>query len=226
VTSQPDKPTRSIPWLIIIVLTIAVSGAVLFIMRSGHQAADSNGNAGSAASSTIVSSAVTPLPNFDTFLQSLPQTATAHPGPAVPARIQIEAINLDILVLIVAMTPQGIIPTPDRYAGYWGASSPLDKNGNAVIVGHNKLTPRPVFNTLSQVKVGDEITVTDQFGDKHLYKITDTLIIKVKGAPAADANRTRDYVQPTTTARLTLITCSPDDTCPDRLVVLAEPVKP
>ncbi len=229
---QPNKSSHPVRWLIIVILTLAVSGVVILVTRNGHQVASPNSSTGSAGDSTMASPsvsnepAVTPLPDFDTLLQSLPQTATPHPGPAIPARIQIETIDLDVLVLIIAMTPEGTLPAPDRYAGYWGVSSPLDQNGNTVIVGHNKLTPRPIFNKLSQAKIGDEIKVTDQFGDKHLFKITDSLIIKVLGAPAADANRTRDYTQPTGTARLTLITCYPDETCPDRLVVLAAPVTP
>lgn len=228
-TPQINKPRRPVPWLIVITLTVAVSGVVLLIMRNQPVPDGSSASATSSPMAVANSSqgpVVTPLPNLDTLLQSLPQTATPHPGPAVPARIQIEAINLDILVLTVAMTPQGLITTPDRYAGYWAASSPLDQNGNTVIVGHNKLIPRPIFHDLSMAKVGDEIKVTDQFGDKHLYKITDTLLIKVKDASSADANKTRDYVLPTNTPRLTLITCSPDKACPDRLVVLAEPIKP
>lgn len=231
---RPENLTsRIINGTVIAVIAILVSGGILFFQKAilpGLQAVEMPTLApGSEDSSGIEpTSAIaipTPLPDLDTLLQSLPQTATPFPGPAIPARIEIGSVNIDILVLTVTLDSDGFITVPARYAGYWGLSSPLDQNGNTVIVGHNRLDPRPVFRDLAKVQVGDEIKVTDQFGEKYYYSVTGTLTFQVSGAPASEANRPKEYAQPTASARLTLITCAPDESCPSRLVVLADPIK-
>jgi LPXTG-site transpeptidase (sortase) family protein len=230
---QPTVPQpRKINAWVIIAITVLVSAILLFFQNrlsfgptlveteTGESSVEVDANASTIATNVLY----TPLPDLDALLQSLPQTATPFPGPAVPARIEIEAVQIDVLVLTVSLDSTGFIEVPDRYAAYWGASSPLGKNGNTVIVGHNRLEPSPIFNNLDDVKKGDQIRVTDQFGEKHLFVVTETLLFKVSGASAEEANRPREYAMPTTTGRLTLITCAPDDTCTSRLVVLAEPV--
>ena len=134
------------------------------------------------------------------------------------------SIELDVEVAIVAVDSDGYIVTPDDTAGYWALSSPLDEDGNTVIVGHNRAEPLQIFANLSLVETGDGITVTDQFGREYHFLVTEVVVIQVEGASPAEANRTAEYVQSTDTRRLTLITCDPSPTCPNRLVVVATPV--
>lgn len=163
-----------------------------------------------------------PLPPADE-IADLDATATPLPGPARPARIEIPSAGIDVEVLIVALDQDGYLPTPDEHAGYWALSSPLDGEGNTVIVGHNRTSPVAIFRNLPQVEVGDEITVTDQFAAEHEYEVTDIELLDVAGSPE-EAERTVELIDPDLPRRLTLFTCQPDDACTHRLVVIAEPV--
>jgi LPXTG-site transpeptidase (sortase) family protein len=206
--------------LITLVVTLVVSGVVLFIQRLQRSAGTTSGSTSEVRPQGIP----TPL-DLDALLRNIALTQSPIPGPPHPARIQIESAGIDILVLTISVDPDGFLDTPVHYAGYWGLSAALGANDNIVIVGHNRPEPRPIFLNLSLIKTGDGIVVTDQFGKQYHYKVDTILKIKVEGVSPAEANRPAHYVQPTGHEQLTLLTCYPESSCTDRLIVLASPAK-
>jgi LPXTG-site transpeptidase (sortase) family protein len=222
--SQPRATrSRALQWLVVVSLTLLVSALVLTLQRASRQPpSPPPTRILPATPATRPPSVPTALPDVELLLTALP-TRTPPPGPARPARLEMERLGIDAVVLAVGVDKDGRIVTPDRYAGYWSMSAPLNEDGNTVIVGHNKPDPWPVFFGLSRADVGDEVKVTDQFGQEYNYRVDESVIIQVEGAPPEEAQRTLEFIQPTQSRRLTLITCYPDPSCPARLVVVATP---
>jgi LPXTG-site transpeptidase (sortase) family protein len=107
-----------------------------------------------------------------------------------------------------------------HHGGTWrrpNASSP-EKGGNTVIVAHRFTysNPRGTFYFLDKVKVGDDIGVFWK-GKRHLYKVTSTKVV-----PPTQA----EVEAPSKQNQLTLYTCTPLWMPKDRLVVIAEELKP
>lgn len=99
--------------------------------------------------------------------------------------------------------------------GLWlrpNASTP-DKQSNTVIVGHRftYTNPQGTFYHLDKVDAGDEIGLFWQ-GKKYVYKVTHTRVM---------ASSAREVEAPTSSATLTLYTCTPLWNPKDRLVVMA-----
>jgi LPXTG-site transpeptidase (sortase) family protein len=130
-------------------------------------------------------------------------------------------LGVDVLVALVTLDLDGYIITPDRFAGFWADSANLGTGSNTVIVGHNRPYPRDVFGQLSSLEVGNEIVLTDQFGEQYRFQVSEKVVLPVNGF---DDNRAISYIRPTENARLTLITCHPDITCSERLIIVALPV--
>ena len=102
--------------------------------------------------------------------------------------------------------------------GLWhrpNTSTP-DKGGNTVIVGHRftYTNPRGTFYYLDKVHTGDPIGLI-WHGKTYQYKVT---AVKVVPPTAVEIERN------TTTAQLTLYTCTPLWWPKDRLVVVATPL--
>lgn len=169
----------------------------------------------------------TALPvNPDDISSLAPQADVTRPAdePAVPARIQIERIGIDAVVVWVEIGENGYITLPQVAAGYWGRSAMLGETGNTVIVGHNKTTPQAIFSALPQVQIGDEVIVTDQFGVEYVFSVAQTEVIQVAGLPADAPDPTESYLGASADDRLTLLTCYPaPNECPDRFVAVAVP---
>jgi LPXTG-site transpeptidase (sortase) family protein len=165
----------------------------------------------------------TRLPDIQVLLTAMP-TATPLSQPAVPARLEIRQVGIDVLVSRVGLNSQGLIFTPVYAAGYWDQSAPLSKPGNTILVGHVRTEPQEVFLHLKEVDVGDVLKITDQYAQEYFYKISEKEVIQIVGGSDEDAQRLRNYIQPTDTARLTMIACYPDASCPSRLVIMALPV--
>jgi LPXTG-site transpeptidase (sortase) family protein len=169
----------------------------------------------------------TPLPVLDLTLiaqqMSTPDPAADTSGPARPARVQVERVGIDIPVLTVLTDQNGYIVTPGQYAGYWALSSTLDKQGNVVIVGHNRPPPWAVFFGLKDIEVGDEIVISDQYTTEYRYSVSEIIIIPVNQPESAGEPLPLDLIQPTDFSQLTLITCHPDPDCTSRLFVIALP---
>lgn len=201
-----------------IVVTLVVVVAIVLVQQINGPDGSGTGGATSVRPTGI------PAPlNVDAYLLNLSLTRTPPPGPPHPAHLVIKSVGIDVLVVTVAVDPNGFLVVPNQYAGYWAMSASLDKGSNTVIVGHNQSGSRPVFLTLDHVAAGDAITITDQFGKTYFYSVSKTVVIKVDSASNGQAERPLDYVQPTPAAQLTLLTCYPENACQDRFVVVARP---
>lgn len=97
----------------------------------------------------------------------------------------------------------------------YSSNSTPDKGGNTVIFGHRWLYKPPVKNTfynLDKVKVGDQFSINWN-GTTYNYQVSDIKIV----------NPTDVYVlNPTDSAQVTLITCTPLFSTKQRLVVVGK----
>jgi sortase A len=84
--------------------------------------------------------------------------------------------------------------------------------GNAAIAGHRTTYGAPFFR-LNNLKIGDDIYITDTSGKRFTYQVTSTKVV----SPSDVA-----VLNPTTTAQLTLTTCNPRFGSSSRLIVVAK----
>ncbi len=126
-------------------------------------------------------------------------------------------LGIDAAVAEAGLVMRGGAPTWEvvaNAAAHYSGSAMPGENGNVVIAGHLS-TPLSrqgaVFRKLPQAKVGQVIYVWA--GDvRHTYTVDSVRVVSPK--------RT-DVMAPTDEPRLTLITCYPDVTFKERLVVTA-----
>ena len=140
----------------------------------------------SMGGSSVLQTAFTPL--GDVSLETLP-SAVATTTPITPSHIKIPSIGVDASVQQVGKKPDGSMATPTNFedVGWYDLGSKPGDPGNAVIAGHvnNALTTSGVFEHLSDVKVGDYITVSDASGKTLVYVVFETDQYPVSEAPAA-----------------------------------------
>lgn len=135
-------------------------------------------------------------------------------SPVVPAQPQIGLAMDGTLRMIWAI--------PDYAAGWHADSAPLGQAGNAVISGHNNIGSQ-VFRLLEEAHIGDPIYVQMPGGPTYLYTIRQVLVLPEDGQPESVRIANARYLQPTADTRLTLISCWPDWTNTERVVVVALP---
>ncbi len=154
---------------------------------------------GNAAAAQI---AFAPLGTLN--LGNLP-AAVATTTPIIPAHIKIPSIGVDASVQQVGKKPDGSMATPTNFedVGWYDLGSEPGQAGNAVIAGHvnNALTKSGVFEHLSDVKIGDYITIADASGKTLIYVVTETDQYPVSQAPAAS------IFSGTGASQIVLITC-------------------
>lgn len=86
--------------------------------------------------------------------------------------------------------------------------------GNAAIAGHRTTYGEP-FRHLDDLRIGDEIRVTDLFGREFVYRVTGSQVVDPSDSwVVATTDATR--------ATLTLTTCHPEFSAKQRLIVSAE----
>jgi LPXTG-site transpeptidase (sortase) family protein len=155
---------------------------------------------------------------------SIVASASATSSELVPARLRVPSIGVDAPVELVGTNADGTMGTPKKFGdvAWYAAGGKPGGQGNAVFAGHvdNALTTSGVFEHLSQVSVGDYITVSDAAGKTLIYKVVSTNAYPVEEAPAADIFATSGPSQ------LVLITCTGEwvpgeRQFSERLVVLA-----
>jgi LPXTG-site transpeptidase (sortase) family protein len=153
--------------------------------------------------------------------------ATSSAGSVIPARISIPSIGVDAAVEQVGKKDDGSMDTPKKFGdvAWYSPGSQPGAAGNAVIDGHvnNALTTAGVFQHLSQIALGDKITVTNASGTPVSFTVTNIEEYPVDTAPAASIFAT------TGPSQLVLITCDgvwvPSEKSFDkRLVVFASKV--
>jgi LPXTG-site transpeptidase (sortase) family protein len=136
---------------------------------------------------------------------ALPGAGVATTTAIVPVHLKIPSIGVDASVEQVGKKQDGSMATPASFndVGWYSLGSKPGEAGNAVIAGHvnNALTKAGVFEHLSDVKVGDYVTVSDQSGKTLIYIVTETDQYPADQAPAASV------FSPTGPSQLVLITC-------------------
>ncbi len=139
--------------------------------------------------------------------------------------LSIPAINVRAGVLGMGLAPDGKMAVPDNFteASWYNLGARPGNTGNAVIGAHvdNGGSIDGLFKRLKDLKIGDEVTMTDRNNKTLRFKIMDRNIYPY------NLKDTRSVFGPAKTARLNLITCygtfMPQlNTYDKRLVVVAE----
>jgi sortase A len=88
-----------------------------------------------------------------------------------------------------------------------------------VLSGHNNIRGM-VFRRLSEINVGDEITLS--VGDQDFtYTVLDRFIVREKGEPLAVRQANARWIGPFADTRLTLVSCWPFTNNTHRVIVIA-----
>jgi LPXTG-site transpeptidase (sortase) family protein len=155
-----------------------------------------------------------PLPQGVESIARLIIPSLGVDSPVVPAQPQI-GLAMDGSLRLVWNIP--------NYAAGWHAdSTPPGQAGNVVISGHNNMGSQ-VFRQLEEAQVGAPIYVQLPGGPTYLYTIQQVLVLPEDGQPESVRIANARYVQPTADTRLTLVSCWPDWTNTERVVVVALP---
>lgn len=158
---------------------------------------------------------------------TIPDDAPPAQGP--PDRLVIPAIDLDTAILDVGweVVERGAQrttewQTADNAAGRHLNSARPGEPGNVVLSGHHN-TKGEVFRRISEqeLAVGDAIYLYDAQGQRHTYLVSEVTepLLEV-GASEAQRLANARYIQPTSDARVTLVTCWPYWTNTHRIVVV------
>jgi sortase A len=157
--------------------------------------------------------------------ESLPEP----PLQSEPNRLVIPAIDLDTSIVdvgweVVERGEQRTTEwqTADNAAGRHVNSARPGEQGNVVLSGHHN-TKGEVFRRISQqeLAVGDMIYLYDEQGRRFSYQVTEvTDPLAEVGASEAQRLANASYIQPTSDARVTLVTCWPYWTNTHRIVVV------
>jgi sortase A len=150
------------------------------------------------------------------------------PADAVPTRLIIPQLNLDVPVEMVGMVSSQVAPgvlewgVPDhRAAGWLNTSAGVGQGGNTVLDGHHNILGE-VFKDLWTLEAGDELHLAAD-GLSRTYQVTDVLILPERDQPLEVRLQNAHYLSPTDEERLTLITCWPYTDNSHRTVVIAKP---
>lgn len=206
---------------------LIVLGLLLGLVTAFNGLMDAQHNA-SPTSVILISPPFTPGPTASEG--SLP---TLTPAPVwIPDRISIPAVRLDAPVKSAWLT--GVEVQGQTYeqweaprsfaAGWQTTSAPLGVAGNTVLIGHNNAYGE-VFAHLVNLEVGDLILVYS--GDKEFaYAIAQKMILPELYQPMEVRLKNAQWIAPTQDERLTLVTCWPQDSNANRLILVATPFNP
>lgn len=158
----------------------------------------------------------------------------APPEQGAPNHLVIPAIDLDTSIVdvgweVVERGEQRTTEwqTADNAAGRHINSARPGEPGNVVLSGHHN-TKGEVFRRISEqeLAVGDAIYLYDDQGRRHTYQVTEVTepLLEV-GASEAQRLANARYIQPTSDARVTLVTCWPYWTNTHRVVVVGKLVQ-
>jgi LPXTG-site transpeptidase (sortase) family protein len=129
---------------------------------------------------------------------------TVHVLDPRPARLVIAAIGVDAKIEAQGLDSQRNLATPaDFHDVAWYRLGPMPgQPGNALLNGHvNWWTGDAVFTNLTRIKVGDEVRVIRADGVVVTFTVTGKQTVDAKA-------RIASLFAPSSTATLTLITCS------------------
>lgn len=236
--AQPHARTvRLILWIAVLLMSAAL-------------AACSSPPAGPTPAPTAAPPAVLPAPGDESPTSAAPaqtlpaatRSAATPPAAATaseplvepplqgePNRLVIPAIDLDTPIVdvgweVVERGEQRTTEwqTADNAAGRHVNSARPGEQGNVVLSGHHN-TKGEVFRRISQqeLAIGDMIYLYDAQGRRFSYQVTEiTDPLPEVGATEAQRLANASYIQPTSDARVTLVTCWPYWTNTHRIVVV------
>jgi len=194
---------------------------------------------------TLACQPLTPTPAatpVDAIATVMPVEATATPVEAAPLPQPVAAalppvgIAMPALDLEFPVTPMGwetvevdgVRTTrwivPEDAVGWARNSTGAGGAGNMILAGH-QMRGDAVFAVLAlgEVETGQEILLTDESGAQFTYRVVEVSApLPVLGATAEERAQAADYIAPTTSPRLTLITGWPTATTTHRIFVVAE----
>lgn len=126
---------------------------------------------------------------------------------AVPARLTIPAVDVDVDLVRLGVDDAGRLVPPDDHAvaGWFAAGPAPGAVGPAVLAGHVDSVDGPsVFSRLDEVPLGGEVLVAREDGTTGRFTVT-----RVEQYPK-DAFPTTEVYGPAAGAELRLITCGGD----------------
>ncbi len=133
----------------------AVGG--LALLRDG---APTDPQAGAAPTSSSPAATATP-------------TGESAPTGFAPERVRIDAIDVDAPVLDLGRADDGSQEVPERLdaTGWWRNGALVDGPGSAAIVGHTSSRGGAVFDRLSDLEPGDDVTVDGADGEAATFTV-------------------------------------------------------
>jgi len=157
----------------------------------------------------------------------LPKSELVSSGlPALPVRLKIPKIKVDIALESVGLTSLGAVDVPKGLANAaWFNLGPRPgETGSAVITGHYgrwKNGALGVFNNLYKLRKGDKLYVKDKKG------ATNTFVVREFRTYGENDNATDVFISSDGQAHLNLITCEGtwdkvSQSYPKRLVVFTD----
>ncbi len=153
----------------------------------------------------------------------LTPTALPEPERQFPVRLEFPATRIDIPVLQTFLDKNNSIYAPLNAAGHYISSARPGQKGNMVIVGHvRRGLP---FNRLSNARLGDTFSIFNESGQRFQYKVAQVELVPVADAAQEQIKAGLLYVQPTSDERVTLVTCWPETTYANRLIVIGIPAR-
>jgi sortase A len=155
----------------------------------------------------------------------------SRPRVAVPDRLELPAIGLDIPVVELGWHPAEADSGASlsewdeaEYAAGWHRNSArLGEAGNVVMSGHNNILGA-VFRQLDQLREGDEAVVWAG-NEKVVYRVDKVFIVPEQDATPAQRAENAKWIGPFDDDRLTLVSCWPRNNNTHRIVVVARPIE-
>lgn len=141
-----------------------------------------------------------------------------------PARIEIPSIGVDTAIEPTGILENGEMGVPEDVdqVGWFEPGYKTGAKGHSVLAGHvDSLTGPAVFYELQNVKIGEQVTVTDKDGRKMVFEIKEKVSYETDEAPI------EEIFGPSDKRMINLITCTGDfnrsiGSHEERLVVSAE----
>ena len=100
----------------------------------------------------------------------------------IPSTIKIPTIQVDAAIDMVGTTPAGDMEAPKSpmVTGWYKSGPRPGTVGSAVIAGHygdSSSKVKSAFDNLNNLKIGDEITISDDANETFTFVVTKTLIL-------------------------------------------------
>jgi sortase A len=177
----------------------------------------------------VAPAAVADSPTTAPKVLSAPPIGAKAAARALPDRMEIPAIDVDIPVVELGWSRKTdrtgeIFSEWDvaEYAAGWHKNSALPgEPGNVVMSGHNNILGA-VFRELDQLKRGDPITVWSG-AKRYDYSVEQVVVVPDKSVSEEQRIENARWIGEFDDDRLTLVSCWPRNNNTHRIVVVARP---